>query len=92
MAALLKQLKRLRGSAEVAVAVPYEITCDCGAKVTGMRRSSWIEAECSVCYQSLFVLPANVYPATPSVLSEGLGGSFSELWKCVLAELFPPRS
>lgn len=92
MAALLKQLKRLQGSAEVAVAVPYEITCDCGAKVTGMRRSSWIEAECPVCCQSLFVLPANVYPATPSVPSEVLGGTFSERLKSVLAELFPPRS
>lgn len=92
MAALFKQLKRLQGRAEVAVAVPYEITCDCGTKVTGMRRSSWIEAECPVCFQSLFVLPANAYPATPSVPSEVLGGTFSERLKFVLAELFPPRS
>lgn len=92
MAALFRQLKRLQGGAEVVVAVPYEIACDCGAKVTGMRRSSWIEAECPECFQSLFVLPANFYPATPSVPSEVLGGTFSERLKAVLAELFPPRA
>ncbi len=90
--AKLKQIKgRLQGTAEAAVAVPYEVSCDCGDPVTGMRRASWIEAECQSCLQSVFVLPANVYPSTASVPSEILGGSFSDRLKVVVAELFPRR-
>lgn len=48
-------------------AASYQLTCDCGASVSGTRRTTWIEAECSECFQSLFVLPTNVYPTTPSV-------------------------
>ena len=88
---LKRIIRRLRGSAEVAVAVPYEIQCDCGARVSGMRRSSWIEAECSECCDALFVLPANVYPSTPSVPSEVLGGRFADRLKHVLRELFPQK-
>ncbi|MCP4510475.1 MAG: hypothetical protein GY826_29210, partial [Fuerstiella sp.] len=78
----LKQIKgRLQGTAEAAVAVPYEVTCACGTSVTGTRRASWIEAECQTCLQSVFVLPANVYPSTPSVPSEILGGSFADRLK-----------
>ncbi|MEZ6127222.1 MAG: hypothetical protein R3C59_00905 [Planctomycetaceae bacterium] len=95
MAGLLKKLKRaggrLKGGAEAAVSVPYELTCDCGSKVTGMRRATWIEGECQTCYQSLFVLPANVYPSTKSVPSEVLGGTFAERLKSVVAELFPKK-
>jgi len=90
--AKLKQIKaRLQGTAEAAVAVPYEVTCVCGEPVAGMRRKSWIEAECQTCLQSVFVLPANVYPSTPSVPSEILGGSFADRLKVVLAEVLPKR-
>ncbi|MEZ6124420.1 MAG: hypothetical protein R3C49_14780 [Planctomycetaceae bacterium] len=89
---LKRIISRLRGSGEAAVAVPYEIKCDCGASVTGMRRISWIEAECGNCCESLFVLPANVYPSTPSVPSQVLGGSFSERLKAVIQELKPEKT
>ena len=92
MIAKLKRIKaRLHGTAEAALAVPYEVPCVCGEPVTGMRRASWIEAECQTCLQSVFVLPANVYPSTPSVPSEILGGNFAARLKVVLAELFPKR-
>ena len=90
--ARIKQIKaKLQGSAEAAVAAPYEVQCVCGEPVTGVRRATWIEGECQCCLQSVFVLPANIYPSTPSVPSEILGGSFSERLKAVVAELFPRR-
>ncbi|MDG2130228.1 MAG: hypothetical protein P8K08_19675 [Fuerstiella sp.] len=89
--AKLKRIKaQLQGSAEAAVAVPYEVRCVCGQPVSGMRRTTWIEGECQSCYQSVFVLPTNVYPSTPSVPSEFLGGTFSHRLVAVVAELFPP--
>ncbi len=95
MAGTFKKLKRisarLQGGAKVAVAVPYELKCECGATVGGMRRKSWIESECPECYQTLFVLPANVYPATKQVPSEVLGGTLGDRLKTVVAELFPKK-
>lgn len=90
--AKLKQIKaKLQGSAEAALAAPYEVQCACGEPVTGVRRAAWIEGECQSCLQSVFVLPANIYPSTPSVPSEIPGGSFSDRLKAVVAELFPGR-
>jgi len=83
---------RLQGGAQAAVAVPYELKCECGAKVTGTRRTTWIETECPECCHSVFVLPANVYPSTKSVPSEVLGGTFSERLKMVAGELFPSKT
>ena len=88
----LKRMKsRLKGGKDASIAVPYEITCDCGELVRGVRRDTWIESECSVCCQTLFVLPANVYPSTKLVPSEVLGGTFSERLKIVVGEAFPKR-
>ena len=88
----LKRMKaRLSNDAATEIEVPYEVVCECGETVTGIRRDTWIEAECQDCYQSLFVLPTNVYPATPSVPSEVLGGTFSERLKVVISEIFPGR-
>ena len=86
----LKRMKaRLHGAADASVAVPFEVQCECGETVRGIRRKSWIEAECQNCCQSVFVLPANVYPSTKTVPSEILGGTFSERLKVVISELFP---
>jgi hypothetical protein len=88
----LKRIKaRLQGGAEAAVAVPFELNCECGGTVAGMRRKSWIESECPECCQTLFVLPANVYPATKRVPSEVLGGSFSDRLQAVVSELLPAK-
>lgn len=95
MAAILEKLNRFRqrlaGSAEAMTQVPYEIRCHCGNTVKGIRRSSWVEGECSKCYESLFVLPANVYPATKAVPSTAVGGTFNERFSAAWTELFPPK-
>ncbi|MCA9050220.1 MAG: hypothetical protein KDA89_15900 [Planctomycetaceae bacterium] len=91
MAGVVEKLKgivrRLRGQSDPTVSVAYELQCECGAAVTGTRRTTWIEAECPQCFQSLFVLPANVYPSTPSVPSTVPSGTFAERLKEVLSEL-----
>lgn len=78
---------RLAGSGDQAVEIPFEIECDCGATVTGVRRATWIESECSECAATVFVLPMNVYPSTKSVPSEILGGTFKERLGVVTKEL-----
>ncbi|MEQ9406759.1 MAG: hypothetical protein RIK87_03495 [Fuerstiella sp.] len=88
---LIRLKARLEGEAPANSEVPFEVRCECGETVRGIRRSSWIDAECARCGQSVFVLPANPYPATPSVSSEVLGGSFAERLKAVVAELLPAR-
>lgn len=86
--AKLKRIQdRLTGTDSQSVETPYEIECDCGATVKGIRRKSWIESECPACAQSVFVLPMNVYPSTKSVPSEILGGTFRERLKVVTGEL-----
>ena len=95
MAKVFQKLRRilmqLQGRTDSAAEIPYEVTCECGEPVRGIRRQTWIEAECQSCYQSVFVLPANVYPTTRSVPSEVLGGSFSERLRMVVRELFPRK-
>ncbi len=95
MPAVLQKLKRIRtqlgGGSATDVETPFDVACSCGARVTGVRRASWIEAECPKCCRGVFVLPVNVYPATPSVNSEVLGGTFSERLKTVVAEMLPDR-
>lgn len=78
---------RLTGTSEQAVEILYEIECDCGTTVRGVRRATWIESECDECAATVFVLPMNVYPSTKSVPSEILGGSFKERLKVVTKEL-----
>ena len=41
---------------------PFEVECDCGARVAGQRMASFQKPLCSVCEHPVFVLPANVYP------------------------------
>lgn len=83
---------RLAGKKSHSVEVPYEIECDCGTVVKGIRRTSWIEPECEACAQTVFVLPMNVYPSTKSVPSEILGGTFRERLKIVSQELLKGRA
>lgn len=82
---------RLSGDPDDSVEVPFEITCDCGEAIRGVRRSSFIEKDCDHCGQWHYVLPANVYPATRSVESEIIGGSFSHRLMVVVGEILPAR-
>lgn len=86
-----QQLKRLRarlaGDPEPTVEIPFELNCECGATVDGVRRSTAIQKDCEICGSVLFVLPVNIYPATPSVASEVIGGSFSHRLRVVIGEL-----
>ena len=88
---LLLVFKRLAGGARTAVSEPFVATCECGATIAGVRRTSWIEAECQSCFQSVFVLPANVYPATKRVSSSVLSGGLISRLRFVVNEVFPPK-
>lgn len=45
---------------------PFEITCDCGCRVAGLRRAAPQQLVCGGCNELVFVLPANVYPVPAS--------------------------
>ena len=85
-----KVLHRALTASKKPDSVPFELTCDCGAVVKGERRTSWIEAECPSCFQSLFVMPGNVYPAT-KLVSGVLTGSFVARIQAAYYELRPGR-
>lgn len=75
------------GTATRTVAVPYELTCDCGHRVAGIRRTYAIQATCSACQGTLFVLPVNVYPTTARVRSVVLDGSVASRLTSVVQEV-----
>lgn len=86
----LQRMKaRLSGEADASLEVTYELMCDCGQQICGVRRTSSIQKQCDQCGNSMFVLPINVYPATRSVKSEVIGGSFADRLKVVVGEMLP---
>jgi hypothetical protein len=86
-ARLSKAKARLFGTATKDIVVPFELPCDCGHRVTGIRRTSWQVATCSVCDARIFVLPVNVYPATKRVRSEVLDGSVANRLGVIVRDL-----
>jgi len=54
---------KLFGGSTADTPTPFELPCDCGHSVAGIRRPRIQIALCSACGKSLFVLPLNVYPA-----------------------------
>ena len=78
LAKLAKAKSRLFGSAPESIAVPFEVPCDCGHRVTGIRRTSYQIAVCSACQSSIYVLPVNVYPTTKRIRSEVVDGPVLE--------------
>jgi len=84
---IAKARARLFGTAARDVPVPFEIRCECGQRVTGIRRSSYQIAECSSCLSSLYVLPVNVYPMTKRVRSEVVDGPLTARVGTVVREL-----
>ncbi len=86
-ARLIKAKARLLGTATKDIAVPFELPCDCGHRITGIRRTSYQVATCSACDASIYVLPVNVYPATKRIRSEVLDGSIVSRLGTVVQEL-----
>jgi hypothetical protein len=41
---------------------PFEVECDCGSKVVGIRAPAYQRPVCATCERPVFVLPTNVYP------------------------------
>lgn len=76
-----KALGRGQPATPVAV-VPFEIRCDCGAPLTGVRAQRFKRAICAQCGEAHFILPVNQYaesertyfaadpPPEPSPLTE----------------------
>ena len=86
-ARLIKAKARLLGTATKDIVVPFELPCDCGHRVTGIRRTSYQVATCSACDASVYVLPVNVYPATKRIRSEVLDGSVVSRLSAIVQEL-----
>ncbi len=80
---------KLLGTAARDIAVPFEIACECGHRITGVRKTSSQQASCSACGSVRFVLPVNVYPSTRLVPSEVISGSFSARFLAATRELLP---
>lgn len=53
---------KLLGKPTADLPIPFEVVCECGHRVAGIRRKSYQVAECSECTASIFVLPADPYP------------------------------
>lgn len=53
---------KLLGKPTADLPIPFEVVCECGHRVAGIRRKSYQVAECSECTTSIFVLPADPYP------------------------------
>jgi hypothetical protein len=52
---------------------PFEVLCDCGARLTGIREESSQRPSCDACARPVFVLPATTYPVPPSLVSRWRG-------------------
>jgi hypothetical protein len=87
LAKLAKAKSRLFGSAPESIAVPFEVPCDCGHRVTGIRRTGYQIAVCSACENSIYVLPVNVYPTTKRIRSEVVDGPVLERVGTVVRDL-----
>ena len=86
-ARLNKARARLFGTAAKDIVVPFELPCDCGHRITGIRRTSYQIATCTACDARIYVLPVNVYPATKRVRSEVLDGSVSSRLSVIVRDL-----
>ncbi len=87
LARLSKAKSQLFGTATKNVAVPFEVPCDCGHRVTGIRRTSYQIAECSDCQASIYVLPVNVYPTNRRIRSDVVDGPALDRVSTVVREL-----
>ena len=86
-ARLNKARSRLLGTAAKDIVVPFELPCDCGDRVTGIRRGSYQIGTCTACDARIYVLPVNTYPATKRVPSEVLAGTVTSRLSVILRDL-----
>ncbi len=86
-ARLARAKARLFGTAARDVPVPFEIACDCGHRIAGIRRPDYQLALCSACDARIYVLPVNVYPATRRVQSEVVDGPVARRVGTVVRDL-----
>jgi len=84
---LKKAKARLFGTVTQDIAVPFNLKCDCGRSINGVRRVSWQIATCSACDATIYVLPVNVYPATTRIRSEVLDGSVTKRLSVIVRDL-----
>ena len=84
---LTKAKARLFGTAIKDIVVPFELACDCGHRVGGIRRASYQVATCIACDAKIYVLPVNVYPSTRRVHSEVLDGSVASRLSVIVRDL-----
>ena len=87
LARLAKAKSQLLGTASKEIPVPFELPCDCGHRVTGIRRATYQLATCSACQGTIYVLPVNVYPTTRRVRSEVVDGPLVSKVGTVVREL-----
>jgi hypothetical protein len=87
LARLAKAKSQLLGTASKEIPVPFELACDCGHRVTGIRRANYQLATCSACRNFIYVLPVNVYPTTRRVRSEVVDGPLVSKVGTVVREL-----
>lgn len=80
---------RLRGTAAETIPGHYDLECECGSRISGQRSATSKQVNCPDCHTTLFILPTNVYPATPSVDSDVIGGSFGNRLRVVITEAIP---
>ena len=69
---------RLFNTGVQSIPVPFELICECGNRVSGLRRTESFLHSCSSCQNKLLVLSVNPYPATkrvPSLTSDEGPGS-----------------
>lgn len=87
---------KLFGTAAVEIPVPFEIPCDCGHRVAGIRKPRIQFIDCSACSQTIFVLPVNLYPATRRTASLVVDGGLAARAAAAARELAgqspPPQS
>lgn len=67
---LAQATSKLFGSAVRDTVVPFELLCDCGHRVAGIRQTTDQIVTCSACRSSLYVLPKDVYPLIRSPRTE----------------------
>lgn len=80
---------KLFGTAATRIPVPFEILCDCGNRIAGVRQTSHQQVVCSKCGMQRFVLPVNFYPTTGRVPSEVVGGPLRNRLLAAAREFFP---
>jgi hypothetical protein len=74
-----------RQPAPAAAAVPFEVTCACGQKLTGLRQATHQVVVCPRCAAERFVLPRSPFP----LASDNAPAPAPSTWSAFRPYLFP---